>query len=554
MVFNDIAALRRKYRQQNNLEPIRAVLGNGSGQVKADPGGDDSLLYVRLRQGEGFKPATTAINEAVLVEAPGMPVILGYNQNNELVVLKADNTSAKVAGFNPGFNNPADGAGMWLDPEMWPQAATFPIDTSDVEGIEDASLEVGAWALRYLWGSDWYDFVGEAVDLTSLLPSAGNWRMVLVYINEDNELDAAGSTEQTLELDPFDLTDAQEAYNAASDIRIPLSFWILRAGATSITNIDKWSDARQFLASGSAGSGVDAELTFGTNLIRNYPSLENADGAQPDWWEETGSGTLTEEGANGEGIPEKYDRVLKFVHSAAASGEYISQQFRSNSNAFTTDYREKALDDNVTKISCSAWVYTADAGTLTLELYDVGASASLGTDTTSTTSTWVYLSIENITFQDQTEYRIYHSANSSTFYVAMPMINVGETVLPWRTRGIRRVDIQYNLESGIDPGGGSVYTDTDGSAGVDAQTVLFELLASYRNTTTQGKVIRIRRDGSAVDASTNNITINQTTAIFTPDFRIVQCSADRIIEYWSNANAGDAESLFLDIAAAWEWE
>jgi len=280
MVLTDLQALRRQYKKDNNLIPIRAVLGNGNGQVKVRPGIDDSLVYVRLRQGEGFGVPTTAYNEASIVEAPGAPVILGYNENEELVVLKSDRVAAQQAGYNPGFNNAADGAGNWLDPELWPQAATFPIDTSNVQGLQaDTSLSIGAFPLRYLWGTDWYDFPGDVVDLTSLLPTAGNWRMALVYIDENNDLSATGSTEQTLELDPLDITDAQEAFSAASDLRIPLSWWVLTPSMSSIINSDKWSDARQFIAATAAGGGGGATgcdfLTPQPSTIGNY-TLESS--------------------------------------------------------------------------------------------------------------------------------------------------------------------------------------------------------------------------------------------------------------------------------------
>ena len=56
------------------------------------------------------------------------------------------------------------------------------------------------------------------------------------------------------------------------------------------------------------------------NEVMNFPSLESADDAQPEWWEEANANaTLTEVDVAGEGITETYERALKVVVAGANS-------------------------------------------------------------------------------------------------------------------------------------------------------------------------------------------------------------------------------------------
>jgi hypothetical protein len=71
--------------------------------------------------------------------------------------------------------------------------------------------------------------------------------------------------------------------------------------------------------SGSATAAVMA------NEFRNFPSLEKADAAQPEWWEEEdGNATLTEEDTAGESITETWERCLKLV---TTGDKYAYQRF-----------------------------------------------------------------------------------------------------------------------------------------------------------------------------------------------------------------------------------
>jgi len=296
-----------------------------------------------------------------------------------------------------------------------------------------------------------------------------------------------------------------------------------------------------------SSGGLEPESYWGGNLVKNYPSLERADGAQPEWWEESGSGTLTEEDATGETIAQKYERVLKFVVSGGGGGaDYLYQRF--------VHADENVLDDSVTPVSLGCWVYTASAGTITLQAYNVGGSASLGTDTTTTTGSWVWLEITNVTIgTTSTDLRISHSANSATFYVAMPTLNVGATVRPWQARGLRYVE-DYAADILLKtPPTNTTYNDFDNSANTSPLAVAFHLGMFLETNASGAAVGYIRRNGStdATGAPAVHSIPASDRSISTDPF--VLCDDRQIIEEKVNDNTRISQWSFSQ-RGYWEWE
>jgi len=231
----------------------------------------------------------------------------------------------------------------------------------------------------------------------------------------------------------------------------------------------------------AGGGGLSPDEYWGGNLIRNYPSLELANGAAPEWWATT-SGTLTEEDSTGEGIPQKHERILKF---SATSGNYTYQDFDAAD--------EPTLDNNVSKVSAGCWVYTTTAGTITLELYDVDGTTSLGTAATTTTSSWVWLEVLDATYQDSMRWRVSHST-TATLYLAMPSLNIGATVLPWRERGTREVEEYYEyLVNSNSPS--ASWHDLDVSAMVSPLTCWIRVSALIVAGSDEASFLLMRRDG-----------------------------------------------------------
>jgi hypothetical protein len=285
----------------------------------------------------------------------------------------------------------------------------------------------------------------------------------------------------------------------------------------------------------------DGQNYQGGNLLKNFPSLELADAAQPEWWEEQNANiTLTEEDATGEGIADKYERVLKCVNGGSGGGVYFYQRL--------TYADENITDPSNTIISAGVWVYTASAGTITLDIQD-SAGGSLGTATTTATGSWQWLQVVNKTLGAGTyvEFRLKHSANSATFYVIMPMLNQGAKVRPWEERRLRFVEKKTNAVLNTDPGASS-WADLDLTSSSSNNAALFFIIGSISRTSgTPG--IFLRRNGSSAAA---DLTTKIGTSTPAMGNILVLGDDGQIIEWYCDDYVG-CTNVTLSIAGYWEW-
>jgi hypothetical protein len=296
----------------------------------------------------------------------------------------------------------------------------------------------------------------------------------------------------------------------------------------------------------AASGGVDPEKTYGGNLIRNYPSLESADGAQPEWWEEEDANvTLTEEDATGASIPQKHERVLKIVNGASGANKYVHQDF--------DDSDEPTLDDNVTKISAGVWVYQDSGdttGTVKLELYDEDGAASLGNDTTSTEDAWTFLKVENVTYQDSTQFRLSCDTNSATFYAAMPMMNVGEELLPWQARGLVYIE-KYSADV-YNQNPPESFTDVDFTASTSNITAALCLMCRMSTSAADGVYLRRNGSSAASGNATMIVTTSSTPGFANTVFSFCLCDDSQIVEVM--AGSTNVSNLGLSLKGYYEWE
>jgi hypothetical protein len=299
-------------------------------------------------------------------------------------------------------------------------------------------------------------------------------------------------------------------------------------------------------SSSSSSSGVGS-ATWAPNLIKNFPSLEAADGAQPEWWEEaTGNITITEEDAGGETIEEKYERVLKIVTTAGGSANYGYQ---------TLTYADEwALDISTTNVSAGVWIYNTTTGTVTLELTDAG-SGSLGTDTTTAENAWTFLSIRNVTLGSgaSLEWKIYHSA-AATLYATLPTLHPGATPRPWEPRRLRYVQT-YNDNILTENPGADSWADLDFTASTTANTAALDLGFFMANSGSGTYAGYVRPNGSALaqDNATMAIGAGANAMRNGSNRAFVLCDDGQVIEESVVGNAG-ITAWAISLQGYWEWE
>lgn len=281
----------------------------------------------------------------------------------------------------------------------------------------------------------------------------------------------------------------------------------------------------------------------GTNLVKNFPSIERADGAAPEWWD-TVSGTLTEEDATGESIASPpHERLLKIVDGGTADAE-IYQEFDVSV--------EPRLTASTSVISASAWVYIVSAGTVTLELEDT-TDGSLGTEATSTAGSWVKLVVNDITLgTSDLRLVIKTSTASVTFYATQPTLHIGSTPLAWTERGIVYRPAAALLYGPTDPNAGGFQTiDTSEYTGTDA--VVADLALRYNNSVASRYVYIDSGTGTTASFLTAKLG---SAATSTDMYNHISMNLNDSQQFSWRASgvSGDTESLEIALVGYWRWE
>lgn len=280
------------------------------------------------------------------------------------------------------------------------------------------------------------------------------------------------------------------------------------------------------------------------NLVKNYPSLEAADGAKPNWWL-TSVCTLTEEDATGESLAgvAPNERVLKIAGSGTIGFGYQRYYIA-----------DEPLLDIGSVVTFGAWLYNLNATSARLVLTDDGGG-STSSLLVSTTGVWSYVEITHTIQAGSTYLQAsirQDSAVSGTIYAANPMLNLGSRAGHFRPRGLRPKFGEDSVVSGVDPAGAS-WTDADFTAVTSPLTALIDVRGVYINSTTAGRSIRIRPNGDASGGV--YIVTNATVGGIYRGIATILCDDSQIIEYDTDADAGDTESVTIALGGTyWEWE
>jgi hypothetical protein len=277
-----IERIAARYRKQNNLDFIQGVLGTEDGRVLVDEAVSNQLVYVRLRQADGYKPPSRHyVRGNIPLSYAGVPVILQRNENNQLEVVGVYREGGVVAGFGDGLGNTSTAENMWTDAGKWPYLYCTAMTGGDGTQATASTTEVGVSEWNYIDANGNYTlFPGGLIDLSGDIPGAGEWLVALVYLNQDNELASSISTAQDENIDPLDFTDRQEALDNAINLFVPIRFWVLRGGATTITNKDRLEDARIWI-NDRVGLGSNVRLLDGiTKTVKaaggDYTTIQSA--------------------------------------------------------------------------------------------------------------------------------------------------------------------------------------------------------------------------------------------------------------------------------------
>lgn len=281
-VDEEILGLKTRYRRENNLDLIRAVVGTADGVV-IDPTAP-GFIWVRLQTSNGLSAPRRVLGpagKAMSLQA-GAAVNLEYDKMGQLRVAEPDNLTVLAGGGNPIANI------------VQPTTTTVPrmtqgsIETLRVIPSAPASLIVAVKAWHPLVSGTAYQFAGAQVDLTSYVPSSGNMCYAVIFVKSDySTIEVFASTARGVADLPLDVADIQECITAATAGSTPVWAIKLVGGQTTITqdNLDlDGVDLRQMVnvASSGGGGSLTVEEVDGTPTVSNVTTIVVSNGTLTD--------------------------------------------------------------------------------------------------------------------------------------------------------------------------------------------------------------------------------------------------------------------------------
>lgn len=301
------------------------------------------------------------------------------------------------------------------------------------------------------------------------------------------------------------------------------------------------------------GFGTDAVLTAEANayafimhnLIKNSPGQIVVDGAEPQWWDDSGSATLTDEDAAGEAIPDKFERAFKCVTVADDHYGYQTETFAD----------EYLLDAGTTVVSLSVWVYCASASVASVGLYGTNLGLQESTQHTGVAG-WELLTVEGITLDAaDASIQVRLICDSGTAYFAAPMLNVGPRALPWMPRGENFVQTAPTLVVNLGATGDVAWTDIDCTASTDPLATMIAVQGYISADAADANSRLTMSSGDDLLGDQNIISFRPIVTAGNYGFALLRCSDDGVIRYYVNEIDADNDlAIQINVIGYWMWD
>jgi hypothetical protein len=288
--------------------------------------------------------------------------------------------------------------------------------------------------------------------------------------------------------------------------------------------------------------------TYGGNLIKNSPGQIVTDGAEPQWWDSSGSATLTDEDAAGEGIPEITERVFKVVTVANDHYGYGTSTFAD----------ESLLDAGQTTVSFGCWVY-ATAVNASIGIFGTNLGLQESSQHTGD-STWQWLSINNITLNGaDTDIETRLIVDTGTAYFTMPMLNAGPVAGSWQNRGEIYIPTQNSTQYDLNPTGDVAWSDTDCTANSDALATGVSIFLIVReNDGTISSSHQVGHNDALVGgdflAAVQYVNVVSAALWIGASHNSIRCDDSQVIRYQIDEIDADSDMrCILFITGYWRW-
>lgn len=227
------ASARRKYRTQNNLNYLQAILGRTDNTIPdANQPGN---VWVRIVSSNGLlnDRSVRAPTKYFPLE-PGLPVTLCRDRKGRLQVDEPDADTILATGINPVSRNIAQSS---------PSTPQVNFETMRCVPNEPPDTFVNVKAWNVIVDGIAYQFPGASIDLSGVIPAAGDMARIVVAVKNDYfTLESSSSTPRSMTDVPLGLADLQEALDGLSVGSVPSQYIDLEDAQANISSSDVLQD------------------------------------------------------------------------------------------------------------------------------------------------------------------------------------------------------------------------------------------------------------------------------------------------------------------------
>jgi hypothetical protein len=223
--------LRKQIRRVVGLDIYRATLGGEDGRVDAP--GLPGYVVIRYKQAGQFSQPVTVRFRAVMKKTPGAAVIVGFDDDGEIAVLRPDFVGETSAGTYPQGDNPADdNVSYFIAQQRLLTFACHPVSSA----ADSMLVAVQSGTVVDLSTDTFTLFYGSQEDLTASIPGgAGEWCLACLFWKDDNTIEIFASTPKD-NPDDLGIDDINECMSARTSGSLPIWAWRLYNGQTGIAS------------------------------------------------------------------------------------------------------------------------------------------------------------------------------------------------------------------------------------------------------------------------------------------------------------------------------
>lgn len=256
----------RNVRQRAGIEQHTGLLGDDATGLLKDPN-RPGYYYVRRFEQEGFLNTESIRLATILNPQYDLPVWLGYDANDELVITGV-NTEIQVArGGNPALNNPGD-----QELYQWVTVRRVQTFRSHVAGTPETpttTLSIREWV--YLHEGELFVVPSLYFDIVDEIPGADEKAVIAIGASPSGEFVYGLSSILPLgeETESFSVETYQQAIDACPAGSRLSGFWELKNGVTELTEDNRLDvDPRCLLGTEDIGGlrGVPTVIRRPTHL------------------------------------------------------------------------------------------------------------------------------------------------------------------------------------------------------------------------------------------------------------------------------------------------